>query len=136
MLLAIPKYVEKISTKSVKFNWLLGLAIFLLFIDIFSRIVDGDIIISDKNIILAFVGILATFVVVSNYIQVKYIENKLAEYKNIIDDKMKAADEKISKKADAYLYAEITGNKIPCTGDKGQISVASNTYWELEVIEG
>lgn len=66
--------------------WITGLSIafFILFILLNHFIGFG---ISDDSIVLAFVGILATFVVVSNYIQVNDIGKKFDEkIKGIIDE--------------------------------------------------
>ena len=55
-------------------NWLLGMLILLVGIDICCHISYS--VVESENIVLLFVGILATFVVVSNYIQVKEAERK------------------------------------------------------------
>ena len=65
-------------------HWLTGLAIILLVLSICFNI--GRIEVNDVSIVLAFIGVLATFVVVSNYAQVQGLENKLKsvdkEFKN------------------------------------------------------
>ena len=67
--------------------WLFGISIIMLCISIFLNF--GNIRIDDTSIVLAFVGILATFVVVSNYAQVKEMENRI--------NKIESDNEKMSK---------------------------------------
>jgi hypothetical protein len=55
----------------------LGLIIILLGIDICLHI--SDTVIKDDHIILVFVGILATFVVISNYAQVREVKDNFAK---------------------------------------------------------
>ena len=48
--------------------------------------------ISNEGIILTFVGILATFIVVSNYAQVKNLEDKIETYRQESEKKVKGID--------------------------------------------
>ncbi|MDR1983824.1 MAG: hypothetical protein LBQ28_03255 [Prevotellaceae bacterium] len=80
--------------------WLLGITIILLSINIcFS--VGHSVIIDDKNIVLVFVGILATFIVVSNYAQVKHIEdrtnNEIEKIKKEIKDEFNKIKDEFNK---------------------------------------
>ena len=58
-------------------NWLLGVLILLVGADICCHI--SYVVIENVHIILTFIGILSTFVVVSNYFQVKEAERKFEE---------------------------------------------------------
>jgi gas vesicle protein len=62
---------------------------FFLFAVFLNKTYDFGI--SDDSVVLTFVGIAATFVVVSNYMQIKEIETK---YEKNIDDIAKKVDEK------------------------------------------
>jgi len=66
--------------------WLLGLVLVLFTIDIAIKISSS--IITNESIVIIFIGILATFVVISNYAQTKAIkddlENKIKEIKEDI----------------------------------------------------
>ena len=80
---------EKMKLWIMKFvsnYWLFGILLFLIGVDIschFSRCV-----VSHESIVLTFIGILATFIVVSNYAQVKDLERKLDELRNQTTNKL------------------------------------------------
>ena len=80
---------EKIKlwvTKFVSNYWLFGILIFMIGIDIschFSRCA-----VSHESIVLTFIGILATFIVVGNYAQVKDLERKLDELRTQTANKL------------------------------------------------
>lgn len=84
MLLSIKwKRIKKIISS----HWfILALLLLLLGFDIYSRFPYIGISDSGESIVLVFVGILATFVVISNYAQVKEAERKADEHKKEIDD--------------------------------------------------
>jgi hypothetical protein len=85
----------------------LGMAIAALFIGV-TPYVCWNVEIVSVSIILAFVGILATFVVVSNYAQVKDIENKINSFENKVTGAIdKKIEESESKMGDVILFSQI-----------------------------
>jgi tetratricopeptide (TPR) repeat protein len=86
----------------------LGLIIILLFVDICFHICDT--VIKDDHIILVFVGILATFVVISNFAQVKDAKDEFAKERArleaVIEDKIKQAKDEFDK-AQTQLESQI-----------------------------
>jgi hypothetical protein len=70
----------------------LGMAVTALFIGV-TPYVRWNVEIVSVSIILAFVGILATFIVVGNYSQVKEIEGKFDEKVKILDTKQKETED-------------------------------------------
>jgi hypothetical protein len=85
--------IEKLKTKwfaSKKekyftiFYWVSGFSFLLSIIAICGAFICKNTVIVEESIVLTFVGILATFVVVSNYSQVHSIENKVNSYINSI----------------------------------------------------
>ncbi|MDR2809649.1 MAG: hypothetical protein LBB84_03710 [Tannerellaceae bacterium] len=85
--------------------WLFGILIILLGIDIALRI-SCEVITSD-HIILVFIGILATFIVVSNYAQVKDIKEstntEIREIKDAIYTKINTEINNHEKRIDALF---------------------------------
>ena len=73
--------------KCVGNHWLIGLAILLLAISIALNIDHSTI--AKESIVLGFVGVLATFIVVGNYAQVKAIESQSDNRIKEIEDKFK-----------------------------------------------
>ena len=82
----------------LKNNWfIVGIIIVLIGFDIFIHIPIIDIKSSYFGAIIGFVGILATFIVVSNYAQVNNIEKKFDERIKKYDTKISELDSKISE---------------------------------------
>ena len=75
----------KVAKEFLTNNWFLFfLLVILLGFDIYSRI--SFVCITNESIVLVFVGILATFVVVSNYAQVKDIRDEMAREIKSLED--------------------------------------------------
>lgn len=91
--------------------WISGSAILLSIISLSANFIDNSIIVSDQSIVLIFIGILATFVVIGNYMQVKETENRFKE-------KLKNSDEYFTNRIDALekksnlIYEIIPPNDI------------------------
>lgn len=64
---------------------------------------ECELYLNANDTILLFVGILATFVVVSNYAQVKEVERKAEEHKKDLDDKIEKTYYKICSNG-GYIY--------------------------------
>jgi hypothetical protein len=95
------------KVKNARFcnNWFLwGLVIIILDAILFFMIP----IIQDNYVggILAFVGILATFIVVSNYAQVKEIENKFYKRENELDQKINNQIKDTECKVSSFIYCK------------------------------
>jgi NADH:ubiquinone oxidoreductase subunit 3 (subunit A) len=127
----IEQEIKKNSTKTTDFgkkppknrnNWfcrlfknhwfLIVILIVLLAVDICLKISPN--VITKESIVLTFVGILATFVVVGNYFQVKEIEKKFDDKTNGLDSKINSNINVLKRKIelesiDAYesLYANL-----------------------------
>jgi len=83
------------------FFWVAGFSFLLSIIAICCVFVSNRVVVENQSIILIFVGILATFIVVSNYIQVKEIERKFdREIKEIKDELTENFDKKILEYTD------------------------------------
>ena len=67
--------------------WLFGISLIMLGGALASNISHN--VITDESVVLVFVGILATFVVVGNYAQVKSIEEKMEKKFEFLDEKTK-----------------------------------------------
>lgn len=73
--------------------------------------------ITDQNIILSFIGILATFIVISNYEQVQSIEKKTQKQVDDLKEEMESTVSKIknaNKKINRYLYEMIKSSDVKC----------------------
>jgi hypothetical protein len=108
------------KAKKYIFNyWLFLILIVLLAINICLNI--SHAIIDNQNLILAFVGILATFIVVSNYAQVKDIERAFNKKENELNKKIENIENsnkntlnKIdSLRSEAEEFKYNINNKIP-----------------------
>ncbi len=77
------KKVTKQSQMRYSCYWILGFSILVNIISLAFHFLNRSIICSDQSIVLVFIGILATFIVIGNYAQVKNLEN---EFKKTIND--------------------------------------------------
>jgi len=68
------------------FYWLSGFSFLFSIIALCGAYVYKNIVIVNESIMLIFVGVLATFIVVGNYAQVKDIERKFDDIKSKIHD--------------------------------------------------
>ena len=95
---------ETISQPKIGY-WLIAIVIVLLVVEICCHI--SNCVVSESNIVLTFVGILATFVVVSNYAQVKSIEDKMeSEITHLNEELEKLRREKKEMRALVKSYDE------------------------------
>jgi hypothetical protein len=93
-------------------NWyIVGIIIILIGFDIFIHIPIVDIQSSYFGAIIGFVGVLATFIVVSNYAQVKDIEKKFNERANKLE---LAFDKKIKSRTTNIILSCIPSGMHPC----------------------
>ena len=94
--------------------WIVGIVIILLGIDICCHIKSGVIVFESDHIILTFVGILATFVVVGNYAQVKEIESKVNTKVNNIDSNISKIENIVSEvdEIKKQVYGDIANSII------------------------
>jgi hypothetical protein len=113
--------------------WILGIVIILIGFDIAIHIPIIDIKCSYFGAIIGFVGILATFVVISNYAQVKEVKD---EFAGKIGGLEKLIDGEISKRIEDYDHT-VTGTFYFLMGkiafafgenDKNDCSVAFEHY--------
>ncbi len=77
-------YSSKADSFFLKHNipmWLVILSFIFSLIAICGLLIAKDVIIHKESIVLTFIGILATFVVVSNYVQIKEIKNSHEEFR-------------------------------------------------------
>jgi len=84
------------------FYWVSGVSLLISIIAFCCACISKSVIIEDESLILIFVGILATFVVVGNYAQVKSIEQdfsqKVGELKYEFAEKVKELKHEFDKK--------------------------------------
>lgn len=107
-------------TKFCSNYWLFGIAVVLLGADTVFHI-SSMVVITDTTIVLAFMGGLATFVVIGNYIQVQNIKNEFEakvvemkkEFEKQVVEMKKEVEEKIKelKKQGDRLEKDIKENK-------------------------
>ncbi|MDR1760977.1 MAG: hypothetical protein LBR55_00860 [Bacteroidales bacterium] len=111
------------------YYFLIGVIIILLLTIIALHI--ECLAINDSSIILAFVGILATFVVISNYTQVKDIERKFENKTESFDKKIKEIDTNILNIA---KYAESINKQYYDTVEMSArlMTLQSDLYFKLK----
>ena len=84
------------------FYWFSGISLFISIVALCGAYVSKNMVVEDESIVLIFVGILATFVVVGNYAQVKSIEQdfseKVGELKFDFSEKVKELKHEFDKK--------------------------------------
>jgi len=90
--------------------WLSSIAIFISIITLCGVFVCKDIVIVNESIMLIFVGVIATFIVVSNYAQVKSIEDKFEKSIDKISEIDKISDKVIEIKE--IVYKDIANSII------------------------
>jgi hypothetical protein len=97
----IPKKFNNCFCTLFRNHWfLIGIIIILLGAVVFMQfhVITG---INETSIILAFVGILSTFIVVSNYVQVKEVKDDFSLLKNsvagLIDEKISESETRIKE---------------------------------------
>lgn len=92
------------------FLWIIitTLIIVLLGVSICCHI--SSCVIKNENVVLTFVGILATFVVVSNYAQVKDIERKADEHKKELESRISVLEGKVSKTNDDMIDIKLNSS--------------------------
>lgn len=131
--------------------WIFGISIILLGASLFVNI--SNVVINNQSIVLIFIGILATFIVVSNYAQVSEIKNSTdkkvqdleTETKdqikqlNILFKNVEETKEKLTKTekntylatAEAYrLYAIYTYDKKQFRNSTGHLIGAMSYYFK------
>ncbi len=79
--------VKKQSKMRYSCYWILGFSILVNIISLAFHFFNRSIICSDQSIVLVFIGILATFIVIGNYTQVKNLENEFTKTINNIETK-------------------------------------------------
>ncbi|MDR1340134.1 MAG: hypothetical protein LBK58_08800 [Prevotellaceae bacterium] len=92
------KQISKLTGIKTIFYWVSGFSFLLSIIAICGAFVFKNTVIVEESIVLISVGILATFVVVSQYIQVKEVKDEIAEVRST---------EKETEKTIANINAEI-----------------------------
>jgi len=113
-LLKMKKTVENSQDENKKsekiytiFFWVSGFSALLSVIAICGIFISKNVVIVNESIVLIFVGILATFVVVSNYAQVKDIERKFeekaGEIESKFDEKTKKINDEFNTKVDSII---------------------------------
>jgi hypothetical protein len=132
---------KKSENKNKAIYWLLGSSIILSIIAICSAFVHKDTIVTNESIVLVFVGILATFIVVSNYLQVRDIKEdfqfRVNELNDSFDNKIESLDLKIKEEYGESIQnsEQLFNQKIDYTcrfiQAKNNISTADiyYTYW-------
>lgn len=119
----------KVAKEFLTSNWFLFfLLVILLGFDIYSRI--SFVCITNESIVLVFVGILATFVVISNYAQVKDLENKVNNQDNIIKKEIYEIQRNIID-----IQKEEKIKLIPMQDDLKLILISDNKQQEQAIIE-
>lgn len=95
--------------------------------------VDEDVLINDQSIVLGFVGILATFVVVGNYAQVKDTERKFEKKIEEINRKL----EEINKNQSLMDGSELVANALinACRTDEVIKAISHNGWVDGETKE-
>jgi len=111
-------------------NWLVGLLILLVVVDICLHI--SHTVIESEHIVLTFVGILATFIVVSNYMQVKEVKDDFAKQSLELQEELDAIKTELSKKVNAYLRVKPDKITFPAEGGTVKVEVDSNSEWIAE----
>ena len=91
-----------------------------------------DFVITDTNVVLTFVGVLATFVVISNYAQVQEIKYNTEKQVNMLQEEIKEIKKELEKKVTAYLKVDKDSITIPADGSPAPVEVVSNTDWKVE----
>jgi hypothetical protein len=92
------------------FYWVSGFSFLFSIIAICGAFVCKNTVIADESIVLLFVGILATIVVVSNYMQVSNIERKVDGFSKSMEYKIADYDLSISAVFE-QLYGILKLNK-------------------------
>ena len=84
--------------------WLSGFSILISVIAFCAAAVSEKIVVYNSSIILTFIGILSTFIVIGNYIQIKQAEDKVESLKKemnteipLLREKIASLDQQISK---------------------------------------
>jgi hypothetical protein len=131
-------------TKGLLFNhWFLwGIIIILLGTIIFCLIPEMDITDNYASVVLGFVGILATFIVISNYAQVKEVKDESSaqitsikdnlekEYKKRITELNNSVDEKIE---DLTATVNVLKTTVAILAKNKRTSLEPSTYKILEI---
>ncbi len=108
--------------------WFLYLIIAILILGIFLfRFIPQITDTNDVSLVLAFVGILATFIVVGNYAQVKDIEKKFDDKVKDIDKKTSGQDNKIENISNT-INLEINAIKKDIQNTTNKAMSTSNLY--------
>ena len=89
-------------------------------------------VITDTNVVLTFVGVLATFVVISNYAQMKEIKSDAEKQVNILREEIKEIKKELKKKVTPYLKVDKNPIILPADGSTVQVKIKSNTDWVVE----
>ena len=111
-------------------NWLIGLLLFVLVVDISLRISSSTI--TRESIVIAFIGVLATFVVIGNYTQVQGIKKEmLSEIKNI--KKISQRINYMTENRD-WVVAEFIEKIWKKAEDKEEVKVIKTDNKELTVL--
>lgn len=82
--------------------WLIIFSLICSFIAICGLFISKDVIIHKESIVLTFIGILATFVVVSNYVQIKEIKDSHEEFRK----EKKVFESEIREHLDYIFYID------------------------------
>jgi len=108
--------VKIAENKSTIFYWISGFAFLFSIIALCGVFVNDRLIIRDESIVLVFIGILVTFIVVSNYMQTKNAEQKadglnteLDKTKNIVLGLINELENSI-KEREREFYDSINSN--------------------------
>jgi hypothetical protein len=91
------------NRKETVFFWISGASILFSIIALCASFVSNRMIISSESVVLFFIGVIATFIVVGNYAQVKDIESRFSERSGELEDGYKAKVGEISQIKDEIL---------------------------------
>ncbi|MDR2066144.1 MAG: hypothetical protein LBP85_10620 [Prevotellaceae bacterium] len=108
------------------FLW--GIVIILLGAIFFSQIEYFKIRDNHVGLVLGFIGVLATFVVVGNYVQVKEVKNDFVAESAKSEKKIEALEDRIEKLHESMSNAHDTIKELRNLGDKAEL-IAKELYF-------
>ena len=117
-------FFEKLKSYVYNF-WIVSILIILLVIDIAVHI--PHVVIDEQNLVLGFIGAIATLVVVSNYMQVLEIRREFESKVSGVESKVSGVESKVSG-----VESKMEALRSKFAGIKGELTVLSNITYPLQ----
>ena len=103
-------FAEIFIMKFISDFWLFLIGCILLAAAISLHI--SDVVISDKSIVVTFIGVLASIIVIGNVSQVAYIKSHFDKKSNELEKTLKDANEAIDVLKNSYIEVVVELNKL------------------------